>query len=167
MASATAVLFRAELFRKVGLFDAVFESYLEDIDFGLRCALRGLQGVYVPSAVAYHWGSVSLGVWSPGMVRLVARNQVFLVAKYFSARYWWPVLVGQGLWGLLALRHGAGWAFVKGKVEGLRRRKSIERIDSSAGLSRILKQGEREIRQIGAHDLYWRVYFLLTGSGAD
>ena len=166
MASGTAVLFRAELFRRVGLFDAAFESYLEDVDFGLRCALLNLQGVYVPEAVAYHWGSASLGAWSPQMVRLVARNQVFLVAKYYSLRYWWPILVGQGLWGLLALRHGAGWAFVKGKVEGFRRIKSIRPLDNSGGLSWILEQNEREIRR-GAHDLYWRVYFLLTAGGAD
>src|SRR5207244_9362992 len=47
MAAGTAVLFRAELFRRVGLFDAAFESYLEDADFGLRCAVAGLGGMYV------------------------------------------------------------------------------------------------------------------------
>ena len=134
---------------------------------GLRCALLGLRGSYVPGAVAYHWGSASLGAWSPRMVRLIARNQVFLVAKYYPASYWWPVLAGQGLWGLLALRHGAGWAFLQGKIEGLRRRKSIERVEPHGALSPILEQGEREIRRRGGHDLYWRLYFLLTAGGAD
>jgi len=166
MASGAAALFRAELFRRVGRFDPAFESYLEDVDFGLRCALQNLQGVYVADAVAYHWGSASLGAWSPRMVRLVARNQVFLISKYYSADCWWPILVGQGLWGLLALRHGAGWAFLGGKVEGIRRRKSIAQIENHGGLARILAAGEREIRR-RSHDLYWRVYFLLTAGGAD
>src|SRR4029079_13571208 len=104
IAPATAVLFRAELFRRVGLFDTDFESYLEDVDFGLRCAIQGLAGVYVPEAVATHQGSASLGPWSPEMVRLIARNQLLLVAKHgLWRRYWWPILIGQSLWGLLAL----------------------------------------------------------------
>ena len=62
----TAALFRAELFDKVGLLDERFESYLEDIDFGLRCALAGYMGRYVPEAVAWHAGSATLGRWHPG-----------------------------------------------------------------------------------------------------
>ena len=83
MAPATAALFRADLFRRVGTFDATFESYLEDVDFGLRCALAGFSGAYVPDAVAYHWGSASLGPWNPEVVRLIARNQSYLVAKHY------------------------------------------------------------------------------------
>ncbi len=48
----TAVLFRTELFKRVGLLDERFESYLEDVDFGLRCAIKDMKGVYVPDAVA-------------------------------------------------------------------------------------------------------------------
>src|SRR5262245_59011647 len=82
MAPATAALFRSELFKRAGRFDDAFESYLEDVDFGLRCALQGFRGVYVPDAIAYHHGSASLGRWSPDVVRRIARNQVFLVAKH-------------------------------------------------------------------------------------
>src|SRR5205085_11018843 len=82
IAPATAVLFRAELFRRVGLFDPAFESYLEDVDLGLRCAKEGLSGVYVPDAVATHHGSAALGVWNPEMVRLISRNQLLLARKY-------------------------------------------------------------------------------------
>ena len=52
----TAALFRWELFQEVGLLDEDFESYLEDIDFGIRCAAVGRPGIYVPEAVAYHQG---------------------------------------------------------------------------------------------------------------
>ena len=50
MAPATAALYRAELFRRAGEFDERFESYLEDVDFGLRAALAGCPGVYVPDS---------------------------------------------------------------------------------------------------------------------
>ena len=169
MAPATAALFRTTLFRHVGRFDDAFESYLEDVDFGLRCSLRDFKGVYVPDAIAYHQGSAALGKWSPEMVRRISRNQVFLVAKHYPAsllrRYWWPILVGQALWGLLALRHGTGWAFAIGKLAGLRRFGSMRQAHDCAPLSRVLQEGELEIReaQRGAgFDWYWRVYFLLT-----
>jgi len=174
MAAGTAVLFRAELFRRVGLFDAAFESYLEDADFGLRCAAAGLEGMYVPEAVAYHQGSASLGAWTPQPVRLIARNQVFLLAKHYPGelirRYWWAILAGQAAWGLLALRHGVGWAFVRGKMAGLWRFRSMRGIPASDGLAEILERGEREIaeaqRRMGA-DWYWSVYFLLTSRRID
>ena len=82
----TAVLFRAEVFRRVGLLEDSFESYLEDVDFGLRCAAQGLAGLYVPSALAWHRGSATLGRWHPETVRRMARNQLFLVARHYPRR---------------------------------------------------------------------------------
>ena len=165
MAPATAALFRTELFRRVGPLDSAFESYLEDVDFGLRCALEGLRGAYVPAAVAYHWGSASLGHWSPEMVRLIARNQVYLVAKHYSLRqFWWPILVGQLLWGMVALRHGRGWAFVRGKLAAFTQPRP-SRSDSNPRLAKILQDSELQIRDFQrstGSDFYWKVYFLLT-----
>src|ERR1035438_4214526 len=120
----TAALFRAELFRRVGLLEESFESYLEDVDFGLRCALDGFAGIYEPSAVAWHRGSAALGTWHPETVRRMARNQVWLVARHYPApvppRYWWPILAAQALWGCVASRHGAGTAWFRGKWRGMR-----------------------------------------------
>jgi hypothetical protein len=165
MVPATAALFRTELFRRVGPFDTAFESYLEDVDFGLRCALEGLRGAYVPEAVAYHWGSASLGKWSPEIVRLIARNQVYLALKHFPLRqFWWPILVGQFLWGLVALRHGTGWAFVRGKLAAAAQPRP-SRSGASPRLTKILQDSELQIREAqrrAGFDFYWRVYFLLT-----
>jgi GT2 family glycosyltransferase len=166
----TAALFRAELFRRVGLLDDGFESYLEDVDFGLRCALKGYKGVYVPDAVAYHRGSATLGVWHKDTVQRLARNQVLLVAKHyprkFLLRYGWPILAGQLLWGLVALRHGAGLACLRGKLEGIRRfRDERAQVRDVPGLGAVLEESEREIRALQkstGYDLYWRLYFALT-----
>ncbi len=164
MAPATAALFRTELFRRVGPLDTAFESYLEDVDFGLRCALEGLRGAYVPDAVAYHWGSASLGKWSPAMVRLIARNQVYLVSKHYPLRqFWWPILVGQFLWGLVAMRHGTGWAFVRGKLAAATQPRPSR--SANPRLAKILQDSELQIRETQRRtgfDFYWRVYFLLT-----
>src|ERR1700685_1242604 len=48
LAPFTAAVFRADLFRRAGLLDEQFETYLEDVDFGLRCAELGLRRLYVP-----------------------------------------------------------------------------------------------------------------------
>jgi GT2 family glycosyltransferase len=156
------------LFQEVGLLDENFESYLEDIDFGIRCAAAGFQGVYVPGAIAYHQGSATLGRWHPDSVRKIARNQLLLIAKHYPPRwvlrYGWPVFVAQGLWGFVALRHGAAVAYLQGKSEGIRRFRSA-RGKSPANLSAIVERSEGEIRdlqKLTGFDLYWKLYFALT-----
>ncbi len=143
-APMTAALFRAELFDKAGLLDERFESYLEDVDFGLRCARAGCAGRYVPEAVAWHQGSATLGRWHPETVRRIARNQVFLVAKHYSGkmllRYAWPIIVAQGLWGMVALTHGRGWSWLRGKWEGFGRWREL-RPRAHVGASEVLREG--------------------------
>jgi GT2 family glycosyltransferase len=173
LAPLTAAVFRAKVFERVGLLDERFESYLEDVDFGLRCTEAELGGLYVPEAVAYHQGSATLGRWHGDTVRKIARNQLLLVAKHYPQnwvlRYGWPVFVAQALWGIIALLHGAPVSYLAGKVDGLRmfrevRGKSCP--DFPAGtFCAILEQSEKEIReiqQLTGFDLYWRLYFALT-----
>jgi GT2 family glycosyltransferase len=173
----TAVLYRAEVFRQVGLLEESFESYLEDADFGLRCAVKGVSGRYVPDARAVHLGSAALGRWHPETVRRMARNQVLLAARHCGVRHVWPVLVAQLLWGAVAARHGRGLAWARGKVQGMRlfsaarKRWQAEACPTNvlggAGgfacerLDQILQSNEQFIRTAN-HDTYWKLYFLLT-----
>jgi len=168
LAPFTAAVFRTATFDRVGLLDESFESYLEDVDFGLRCATAGLSGLYVPEAVAYHQGSATLGRWHPDTVRRMARNQLLLVAKHYPRnwvlRYGWQVFVAQSLWGFIALRHGALVSYLAGKADGLRQFREV-RGKSCVDLPAILEKSEREIReiqQLTGFDLYWRLYFALT-----
>jgi GT2 family glycosyltransferase len=100
MISMTAALFRAELFREVGPLSESFDSYLEDVDFGIRCGAKGYTGHYVPHAIASHKGSATYGRWNPRTVRLLSRNQVYLVARHYSTpqiiRNGWSIALGQG-----------------------------------------------------------------------
>ena len=169
----TAALFRAELFRRVGLFDEAFESYLEDVDLGLRCAAAGLGGWYIPEAVAWHRGSATLGRWHPDTVRRISRNQVYLVRKHYPAPLVrscaWHIAVAQALWGLVALRHGAFLAYLRGKFDGLRRAPGSQPLPAGSLLA-VLRDGERDICNIQrktGFDTYWRWYFLLTRGGAN
>jgi GT2 family glycosyltransferase len=161
----TAVLYRAEVFRQVGLLEESFESYLEDADFGLRCAMLGITGRYVPEARAVHVGSAALGRWHPETVRRISRNQLFLAARHYSAHRLWPVLVAQLLWGAVAIRHGRGMAWTRGKLQGIRsfsaaRKKGDQR--DPERLEQLLRANE-EFIQSASQDTYWKLYFLLTG----
>jgi GT2 family glycosyltransferase len=157
-APMTAAIFRRELFDRVGLLDETFGSYLEDVEFGIRCALAGCKGVYVPQAVAYHEGSATLGgSWSSGTTYWISRNQVLLARKYAVGV--WPALWGQFLWGLLALKHGVFAAWCKGKLDGLR--PAIQK-KCHQNLFRIVVDSERQIEDLQRRtgwDWYWRQYF--------
>jgi len=167
----TAALFRRDVFHLVGPLDERFESYLEDVDLAIRCALAGLRGIYAPHAVAWHKGSATLGRWNRDTVSLIARNQLFLAAKHYPAsllcRYAWPILVSQLLWGIVALRHGAGRAYVAGKWAALRKFRGMrqENRTPEQALRRLLTASEREIfelQRLSGFDWYWKLYFALT-----
>jgi GT2 family glycosyltransferase len=170
-APLTATLVKRESFERAGYLDERFESYLEDVEFCLRCALRGLDGVYVPGAVAWHRGSATLGAWSGRMVRLLSRNQVLLIARHYPdgwfARYGRAVLAGPLLWGLAARRRGRGVAWLQGKVEGVRAWSGVRRAPSGAEAGRlhaVLEESERALREMGGgEDRMWRWYFRLAG----
>ena len=161
----TAVLFRSEVFARAGLLEEAFESYLEDADFGLRCAGLGILGRYVPEARAIHAGSASLGRWHPETVRRIARNQLFLAARHPAAGLPWPSLAAQALWGAVAVRHGAGLAWLSGKWEGIRRFSALRRrapVYDRILVEEIVRSNEQFIRETNA-ETYWRLYFMLTG----
>ena len=168
LAPWTAIVIRADVVKYVGLLDESFESYLEDVEFGLRCAVHGITGMYVPQAVAWHHGSATLGRWHPETVRRIARNQCYIVALYYPNRYAWPIWVAQGLWGVVAARHGGGLAWLRGKWQGMRAASRIPR--TGRGLAeQFFRESEREIyevQKVTGFDWYWRLYFFLTSRGA-
>jgi len=164
MAPMTALLVERRLFLDLGGLDERFESYLEDVDFGLRCALAGSAGVYVPRAIAFHYGSSTWGKWYPDSVRLLARNQVLLAAKHFRGQKRWPIVAGQLLWGFVAIRHRCGWPYLRGKWAGLR---LAARFPGEGrppeAVAAVLAASEREIAEIQRKtglERYWRMYFL-------
>ncbi len=163
IAPGTACVFRRSVLEEVGGYEESFESYLEDVDLGLRCVRRGITGVFVSAAIAWHHGSATLGRWNPRIVRLTSRNQLLLIARHYDAalfrRCLWSIIVGQLLWGGVAMRHGALLAWIAGKIDGLRKFRLTGY--PSAELAAFLESSEREIRE-RADDSYWRWYFRLT-----
>jgi GT2 family glycosyltransferase len=172
LAPMTAALFHRRVFEKIGLLETRFESYYEDVDFGVRCALAGLEGVYEPAAVAMHMGKSTFGRRDSRVMFLTARNQVLLLAKHYPTetlrRFAWPILVGQILAVLASMKQGHLLAAVKGKLDGLRQWSAFrDELKPSGEIETTVSESELEIRklqrQIG-FDLYWRFYFGLVRS---
>jgi len=171
-APMTAALFSRKVFETVGLLETRFESYYEDVDFGVRCALAGITGTYEPAAVATHMSKTSLGKSSHRVYFLSGRNQVLILAKYYSTRtllrFAWPILVGQCLALLAAAKQRNFWAAVQGKWAAIRRWRTFRphaTPDWQRQVEWTFSQSEREIRnlqrQVG-YDSYWRLYFSLV-----
>lgn len=163
----TAILVRRAHFQAAGGLDEDFESYMEDVAFGLRCAAIGYTGRYHPSAVATHIGSATLGSWSPRTVRKISRNQVLLVVKYYDRRllwrFGWSIAVAQVLWGLVSVRHGTAMAWIAGKVDALMQIRSFRGAGDPA-VGDIVCASERLIREVQTRtgfDWYWRLYLAL------
>jgi GT2 family glycosyltransferase len=64
------------------LFDEKFFMYLEDVDVSFRAVMTGWSNYYIPSAEAYHMGSVSSKKRSSGYnIQMTFRNQSALIFK--------------------------------------------------------------------------------------
>jgi GT2 family glycosyltransferase len=166
-APLTAALFRRELFDRVGLLDERFESYLEDMDLGLRCAAAGLRGVYAPEAVALHVGSATLGAWRKATVELIARNHILLLSKHFRGAPRWPALAAHVLWLMLAVRHRAGSACIRGTLQGLRKARLVAESRTWEKINAVVADSERQIYDLQRRtgfDWYWKAYFALVRS---
>jgi GT2 family glycosyltransferase len=163
IAPGTACIFRRDVLERLDGFDERYGSYLEDVDLGLRCLQHGFSGFYIPEAIAYHHGSATLGRWNPQVVRLISRNQLLLVARHYDRALFrsciWPIVAGQILWGVVALRHGVPLAWLAGKRDALRG--FCLEGKPSVALRNFLLTSEQEIHT-RAHDPYWRWYFRLT-----
>jgi hypothetical protein len=113
----------------------------------------------------------TLGRSAARVYYLTARNQIFILAKYYSRRtllrFAWPVLAGQLLALLAAAKQRNFFPALRGKWEGLRRWNEFREISAgTAGVvEQTFEQSEREIYQLqrqAGFDIYWRLYFSLV-----
>lgn len=85
-ASGGAMLLRTEALRRIGLFDADYFAYFEDLDLGVRLWEDGYRVVYCPEAEVTHHFSLTLGDESFGKILLIQSNRWRFIAKNFPIR---------------------------------------------------------------------------------
>jgi GT2 family glycosyltransferase len=85
-ACGAVVVYRRSLLGEIGEFDERYVAGLEDVDWSFRAQLLGYDIRYVPTAVAYHMGSATLGLTiTPSMAYLNWRNWLWLILKDYPA----------------------------------------------------------------------------------
>jgi len=85
-------------------------------------------------------------------------------------RFWRPILAAQGLWAIMAARHGRLGAYGRGLASGLWRSSAVRRSTGqwrSDGnkLASVLIRSEQElisVQRAAGWDTYWRLYFRLA-----
>ena len=80
-ASGAAFCCRADLFRRLGGFDADFFAHMEEIDLCWRMQLAGYQVMVEPRSVVYHLGGGTLPNDSPRKLYLNYRNNLMMLFK--------------------------------------------------------------------------------------
>jgi GT2 family glycosyltransferase len=85
-AAGVAPAYRRTMLEEIGLFDASFNSYCEDVDLSWRAQLAGYRCVYAPRSVLYHKVSAT----GKGTVRsyYVARNTIWTLVKNLPLELW-------------------------------------------------------------------------------
>ncbi len=94
-ACAGAALYRREMLDEIGLLDEDFFANGEDVDLSFRARLAGYECRYVPGAVVYHKGGVTIGQ-SSRWFYLMRRNQLWVVVKNMPRellRRYWPQML--------------------------------------------------------------------------
>jgi GT2 family glycosyltransferase len=155
-----ATMYRRAMVAQTGGLDEDFFAYLEDIDLALRAHLQGWRGAYLPSAIAYHIGSATLGdAVHPNIIQFLTRNQLLLLSKNYPAsllvRLLPRILLFQLLWFALSVKRSATGAYLKGLLGAarllprmLRKRRTEmhQRKLASREFLELLRNSENQIR---------------------
>lgn len=118
-----ALLARREVLEKVGLFDARYFAYMEDVDLCLRAKRAGYGVRLVGEAAAYHaTSSATGGGYNPRRKYMMGVNSIWFLKQHARAREWmrflfFDVLTLPFLW-VAALFRGQARAVV-GKALGI------------------------------------------------
>ena len=160
---AAAAMYRRDAWVEAGGFDEDFFCYFEDIDLAFRMQLMGYRCLFVPSAVAYHIGSVtSGGQQSDFSVYYGHRNVVWTYIKNMPGYALWLFLplhmamnlvsicwfVAIGRWHVILT---SKWAALKGVRSAWRKRRDIQakRRVSVAQIIRLMDKRLLPVRRPG------------------
>jgi GT2 family glycosyltransferase len=86
-ASGAAVLYKAKTLEKVGLFDAILQSYHEDSDICLRMRLAGFKTYLAPKSIVYHkYKFIKQDKNGKYKYYLMERNRLYTLLKFYKLK---------------------------------------------------------------------------------
>ena len=81
-----AIMFRKQVFERIGLLDEQFFIYAEEIDFCKRMAMNNMPLYYYPEAQVIHYGGKSQKKSSEKKNKLLWTSQTKYLKKYYSRK---------------------------------------------------------------------------------
>jgi GT2 family glycosyltransferase len=122
-ASGCCILMPREIVQRVGGFDTSFFSYVEDVDWSIRCRRAGFRIVLCPQAKLWHDVSVT-GKKRPAMMRyLLTRNHLWTLRRFASP---WQfatamlLLPLRSLWRIIRLARARDGKSIAAEFRGLK-----------------------------------------------
>lgn len=91
-ATGACLFVRADAFWEAGGFDEQFFAHMEEIDLCLRLHRMGYMVASVPGSKVYHLGGGTLSSTSPRKTYLNFRNSLWVMAKNWPGRYFYPLI---------------------------------------------------------------------------
>src|SRR5205823_9732750 len=85
--SGGAALYRRSSLETVGLLDADFVAYLEDVDLAWRIPIAGYRAAFAPNAIVYHKHSASTAPNSPWKTYISERNRIWNLVQNYPLWY--------------------------------------------------------------------------------
>lgn len=86
--SGAALMTRASLVAKLGLFDPLFRAYCEEVDFCRRVrTTTGKKAFFIPTAHIRHYEGKSYGQLGAGRIRIVYESYDRYMVKYYGRVY--------------------------------------------------------------------------------
>lgn len=135
---AGAAMYKKSLLTEIGMFDANYFAYMEDVDLAIRSRIYGYKNLLCPDAVVYHIGSATSGSrHNDFKVRLAARNNVWTIYKNLPI----PMKIVNFIFLFLGflikyvffVKKGFGSTYLSGLREGLSTRNKIDKVKFRAG----------------------------------
>jgi GT2 family glycosyltransferase len=136
--------------------DEAYGTYYEDVEWSLRTALSGAQGIYEPLATSIHLGSATAGARSAFSTRQLLTNHRLLANQYLRPRFEREYRAARILLRTQTLLHGR-WPRIGSTAK-------CEPNDHPA-LEGLLRESEQEIFRLQTQtywDRLWRLYFKMV-----
>ncbi|MBI2611392.1 glycosyltransferase family 2 protein [Candidatus Gottesmanbacteria bacterium] len=90
--SGCSLLIKAEVFRKIGLFDEKFFMYFEDVDFCVRAKKAGFRVAVDPQSLIFHKLGGSIKRWSTKAIYYNISSNAIFILKYCGIKT--PIALG-------------------------------------------------------------------------
>jgi len=85
-APASLIIYKKEVFSKLGGFDNRFFAYIEDVDLAYRLIKNNYKTIYHPQAISFHFGGATSSKMGNLRAKMTVRNWLFFFKKNYSTK---------------------------------------------------------------------------------